>query len=334
MTKRKQKPQPQPRHSLEVLTEKFIQRMQVQNFAASTIKMRREYLKRFFTWCDDRGITQIDEITRDVLLSYQRYLFHYRNQRTGQRIKFTTQITLLVPVRAWFRFLLREKLIESNPASDLDFPKEEERLPQHVLTPDETESILNGPDVTNPLGLRDRSMLEVFYSTAMRRSELIHLDVYDVNVERGIMMIRQGKGAKDRNVPIGERALSWLGKYMAQIRPILVERTNTSVLFVSRNGRPFGAANLSSLVRDYVKAAGITRPGSCHLFRHAAATQMLENGADIRSLQALLGHAQITTTQIYTHVSIKYLKEVHRKTHPANLPRSEKDDGNIERDSE
>ena len=113
------------------------------------------------------------------------------------------------------------------------------------------------------------------------------------------MMIRQGKGAKDRNAPIGERALSWLGKNMAEIRPILVERTNTSVLFVSRNGRPFGAANLSSLVRDYVKAAGITRPGSCHLFRHAAATQMLENGADIRSLQTFLGHAQITTTQIY-----------------------------------
>jgi len=124
-----------------------------------------------------------------------------------------------------------------------------------------------------------------------------------------------------------------LGKYMAPIRPILVERTNTSVLFVSRNGRPFGAANLSSLVRDYVKAAGITRPGSCHLFRHAAATQMLENGADIRSLQAFLGHAQITTTQIYTHVSITYLKEVHRKTHPADLPRSEKRDRDIQGDS-
>jgi len=315
--------QPQRQLSLNELTEKFIHRLQVKNYASSTIKMRREYLSRFLKWCDDRGITQIDEITRDVLLSYQRHLFHYRARRTGKPLKFSTQVSLLVPVRAWFRFLLREQLIESNPASDLDFPKEEQRLPGNILSPDEVESLLNQPDVTNPLGLRDRAMLETFYSTAMRRSELIDLDVYDVDASRGIVMIRHGKGAKDRNVPIGKRALSWVTKYITDIRPALVERTNTSTLFVSRNGRPFGRSNLSILVRDYIKSAGIAKAGSCHLFRHAAATQMLENGADMRSLQQLLGHSEITTTQIYTHVSIQHLKEVHAKTHPADLPRPE-----------
>ena len=169
-------------------------------------------------------------------------------------------------------------------------------------------------------------MLETLYSTAMRRGELIHLDVYDLDLGRGTVMIRQGKGAKDRYVPIGQRALAWVSKYLHEVRPLLVERSHTSCLFVSRNGRPFAASNLSILVRDYMTSAGISRPGSCHLFRHAAATQMLENGADIRSLQALLGHAEITTTQIYTHVSIQHLKQVHLATHPADLPRTHPDD--------
>ena len=309
-----------------MLAEQFYQRLQVKNFACSTIQLRRAYLGRFLAWCDERGIQHIEEITRDVLLSYQRYLYHYRNPRTGMPLKFTTQCSLLVPIRAWFRFLLREARVVCNPASDLDFPKEERRLPSHVLTPDEAERILSQPDVTSPLGLRDRAMLETLYSTAMRRGELIRLDVYDLDRERGTVMIRQGKGAKDRHVPIGTRALGWVDKYLADVRPSLVERTSTSRLFVSCHGRPWSASNLSTLVRDYILASGIARPGSCHLFRHAAATQMLENGADIRSLQSLLGHEQITTTQIYTHVSIKHLKDVHRKTHPADLPRP--DDSN------
>jgi integrase/recombinase XerD len=311
----------QPKPSLETLAEKFYQRLQVKNYAATTIKLRREYLTRFLSWCDDRGITSLEEITRDVLLSYQRYLFHYRNARTHQPLKFSTQISLMTPIRGWFSFLLREQLIDNNPASDLDFPKEEQRLPQNILSPDEAELILNQPDVSDPLGLRDRAMLETFYSTAMRRSELIHLDVYDLDTSRGLIMIRQGKGNKDRNVPIGNRALRWVTKYTEDIRPSLVERTNTSTLFVSRRGRPFGASNLSILVREYMKAAGIKKAGSCHLFRHAVATQMLENGASIRSIQAMLGHSEITTTQIYTHISIKHLKDVHSSTHPAEIPR-------------
>ena len=172
-------------------------------------------------------------------------------------------MSLLVPVRSWFRFLLREKLINSNPASDLDFPKEPQRLPQNILTLDEVALVLNQPDITDPLGLRDRAMLETFYSTAMRRSELIRLEVYDVDLERGIVMIRQGKGGKDRNVPIGKRASSWLAKYLADIRPALVERTSTNVLFVSRPKMLHSVAYFSTLPSGTVSSpAGFATGGS------------------------------------------------------------------------
>ncbi len=322
MSRSKKQPSSQP-VPLTILAEKFYQWLQVRNFAASTIKLRREYLGQFLQWLDDRGITRIDEITREVLLGYQRYLFHHRSRRTGKPLKFSTQISRLIPVRAWFRFLLRERIIAANPASDMDLPKEEQRLPSHVLSADRVERIMNQPDVSSPFGLRDRAMLETLYSTAMRRSELIHLTVYDLDAERGIITIRQGKGGKDRNVPVGQRALAWIAKYQQEVRPVFAERTGSNVIFLSRNGKPFGPSNLSILVRGYIKSSGVTAPGSCHLFRHAAVTLMLENGADLRSLQTLLGHADLTTTQIYTHISIKHLQDVHRATHPADLPQSE-----------
>lgn len=145
----------------------------------------------------------------------------------------------------------------------------------------------------------------------------MRLEVYDLEPERQTLIVRQGKGRKDRVLPVGRRALLWLEKYLVDVRPRLVERTNSTRLFVSGHGRPFGRNNLSLLVRGYYDRAGITKPGSCHLLRHTTATLMMENGADLRSLQELLGHSRISTTQIYTHVSIRRLREVHERTHPA-----------------
>jgi integrase/recombinase XerD len=182
------------------------------------------------------------------------------------------------------------------------------------------ERVLNETDVATPLGLRNRAILETFYSTAIRCGELVELEVYDLEPERRSLIVRRGKGRKDRVLPIGRRALLWLEKYLSDVRPRLVERTNATKLFVSCHGRPLGRTNMSLLIRGYLDRAGITKRGSCHLLRHTTATLMLENGADLRSLQELLGHARITTTEIYTHVSIKRLREVHDRTHPANQP--------------
>jgi integrase/recombinase XerD len=227
-----------------------------------------------------------------------------------------------VPLRVWFRWLSRERHILHNPASELELPRLEHRLPKHVLTVAEVEAVLAQPDVHDPLGLRDRAIVETLYSTGMRRLELAHLKLYDLDTERGTVMIRQGKGKKDRMIPIGERAAAWIDKYVREARPHLVVEPDDGTVFLSSAGEPFSIDHLSDLVRGYVDAAKIGKRGACHLFRHTMATLMLEGGADIRFIQAMLGHADLSTTQIYTLVSIRKLKEIHTATHPARMERS------------
>ena len=176
--------------------------------------------------------------------------------------------------------------------------------------------------IAEPLGLRDRAILEVFYSTGMRRMELAGLKLYDLDAERGTVMIRQGKGKKDRMIPMGARAFAWVGRYVDEARPRLVIAGDDGTVFLTNLGTPFEPGRLTQLVRDYIDAAETGKRGSCHLFRHTCATLMLEGGADVRFIQQQLGHAELSTTQIYTQVSIRMLKEVHTRTHPgASLSR-------------
>jgi integrase/recombinase XerD len=165
--------------------------------------------------------------------------------------------------------------------------------------------------------VRDRAILEVLYSTGIRRRELCELGLYDVDGGRGTVMVRAGKGNKDRVVPIGERALAWVERYVREARPSLVTLPDCGVLFLSRFGSGMSLASLGAKVREYIEEAQVGKKGSCHLFRHTMATQMLERGADVRHIQEILGHADISSTQMYTHVSIKKLKEVHAATHPS-----------------
>lgn len=226
------------------------------------------------------------------------------------------QAQRMVPIRAWFKWLARENHILSNPASDLELPRPERRLPAVVLTAEEAEVVMAVPDVSEALGLRDRAMLEALYATAIRRGELIALRLFDVDYPRSALIVRQGKGNKDRVVPLGERAKAWLAAYRDRSRPGLVAGRDPGTLFLSRDGRPLEPKRLSEKVRGYAEAAGIGKPGSCHLLRHTAATLMLEGGADIRFIQALLGHESLETTQIYTRVSVTKLAEIHAATHP------------------
>ena len=221
----------------------------------------------------------------------------------------------MVPLVARQHYLLH------NPASEIELPRLEHRLPKHVLSVQEMEQVLAQPAIHDPLGLRDRAMLETLYSTGMRRMELIHLKIFDLDTDRGMLTIRQGKGKKDRVIPIGERAAAWVEKYLREVRPNLVTEPDDRTVFLSNAGEPFCLDHLSNLVRDYVDKANIGKRGACHLFRHSMATLMLENGADIRFIQQMLGHADLNTTQIYTHVSIRKLKEIHTATHPARLER-------------
>jgi integrase/recombinase XerD len=202
----------------------------------------------------------------------------------------------------------------------VDLPRVDKKLPRHVLTASEADQVINMTDIGNPKGLRDRAILETLYSTGLRRMEMINLSVYDVDVDRATVLVRKGKFRKDRMVPIGERALVWLNKYLNEARPQLAPPQETA-LFVTALGEPFSANSMTPVVRRYVLRAKLPsgKRGGCHMFRHTMATLMLEGGADLRYVQAMLGHSQITTTQIYTHVGIRMLQQVHAMSHPTGM---------------
>ena len=191
------------------------------------------------------------------------------------------------------------------------------------------EAVLALPDLGDPIGLRDWAMMEVLYSTGIRRAELAALRLPDLDVERGTLTVRLGKGKKDRVVPIGERALMWVGRYLDEVRPSLVVPPDRAALFLDKRGASVGLARLTQLMRRYIGRAGLGKTGACHIFRHTMATLMLERGADVRLIQEILGHEELSTTEIYTRVSIGHLKAVHDRTHPgAKLERRpQPDDG-------
>ncbi|HEX9640933.1 MAG TPA: tyrosine-type recombinase/integrase, partial [Candidatus Krumholzibacteria bacterium] len=179
------------------------------------------------------------------------------------------------------------------------------------------ERIFGLCDLETPLGVRDRAILETFYSTAIRRQELIDLTLFDVDPARGTVTVRQGKGGRDRIVPIGDRALAWVQKYQWDARPSLVKGHDDHTLFLTAIGEKFTSAHMTKLCRGYILQADLGKSGSCHIWRHSAATALLEAGMDLRHLQAFLGHANLSTVSIYTQVGIKALKDLHQAMHPA-----------------
>lgn len=301
--------------SLGAWVAAYLEALRVKNYSPRTVENRAVYLTFLVAWCEARAIVRPADVTRPLLERYQRSLYYLRKPN-GQPLSFRSQFARLVPVRALFRWLCRQNVLLSNPASELELPRAEKRLPKHVLTVEEAEAVLSQPRLSTAVGVRDRAILEVFYSTGMRRSELVNLSVFDVDGERRTVMIRRGKGGKDRMVPIGERALVWLDKYVQGARAELVTSGGETALFVTHLGERFTPDRMSQLVREYVDRAELGKRGSCHLFRHTMATLMLEHGADVRYIQEMLGHAELSTTQIYTQVSIRRLVAIHAATHP------------------
>lgn len=299
-----------------VVVEDFLTDLAARGYSPATVRARRQALAVFAGWCLDRGLDGPGQVSRPVLVRYQRWLFHYR-KTDGDPLTFRSQNARLLPVRALFAWCVKNGHLGANPASDLELPKVEQRLPKAALTAAEAEQVLAVPDEKTVSGLRDRTMLEVLYCTGIRRGELAKLNVRDIDTDRATLMVRQGKGKKDRLVPIHHRCIGWLVAYVADARPRLVAEPDDGTLFLTVDGTPFSLDRLTQLVRDHVKTSGVAKEGACHLFRHTLATVMLEGGADIRYVQAMLGHAELSTTQIYAQVSIRALQAVHAATHPA-----------------
>jgi integrase/recombinase XerD len=299
--------------------EEHLEWMLVAGYSAYTVNARRQHIRRFIRWADERGLADPREITRPMLERYQRFLFYWRKE-DGAPLTVGMQHQYLVALKTWFRWMSREHHILANPAADLDLPKPSKRLPRSTPTVQEVEAILAQAEHDNPQGLRDRVLLEVLYATGLRRLEVAGLGVYDADLVRGVLWVRHGKGGRQRVVPLGDRAVAWLEKYLTEARPQLL-LTDTPALFLNDYGEGVHADFVSNKVKRYMEFAGVHKVGSAHLLRHACATHMLEGGADIRYIQEMLGHANIETTQIYTHVSIDKLLAVHAATHPSRLQR-------------
>jgi len=304
---------------LRRLAERYLKWMGTMNYSPGTIRVRTLQLNSFLAWCDEHNLQLPRSITRKKLERYVRHVAQARATGTRRHLTTSAQHGRLVAVRCFFRWLARKRYIPHNPASELDLPQMEHRLPKSVLGHDQIEHILGLPDVTTPLGIRDRAMLETFYSTGLRRAELIAVRVDELYADRGFLLVNQGKGKKDRIVPIGERALHWIRRYLKEARPKLRRGRVRHNLFLSRTGNALTPSGIGILVREYLTKAGVQGRGACHMFRHSMATSMLENGADIRYIQEMLGHADLKTTQIYTHVNPSQLKLVHAATHPARM---------------
>jgi integrase/recombinase XerD len=301
-----------------VLGECYFDYMAVNQFSPRTIESKRYLLGAFSQWCKDREIERPEQITQVILKAYQRHL-HLHRQANDKPLSVSTQIKQLTDVKVFLNWLATQSYLVISPARDFDLPKRPQRLPKHTLSISEVEVVMALPDCATALGLRDRAIMEVFYSTAIRRLELIQLDMNDVDKESGVIRIRHGKGDKERVTPIGERALYWISRYLNHAREKLLKREVIESLFITQTGKPMSPSSLTRRVQRYVKESGINKTGSCHLFRHSTATLMLENNADIRIIQSMLGHTCLSSTQIYTNVSIKHLKEVHQLTHPAKM---------------
>ena len=301
---------------LEDACRAHLTHLEVRQYSPVTIANRRGRLRRFNEWAASIGIDEPKAVTRKVLLAYQRHLFRVR-KKNGKPLSAGSQINHLVALKTFFKWLTRQGDIDANPAADLEMPKVPRRLPRDVLTFEEAEQIFAVVDTSTIYGVRDRTILEVFFATGLRRSELMNLDVFDVDENREQVFVREGKGKKDRIVPIGARALGWIARYKMDVRPKLAF-DDEQALFLAQGGSRISGYTLSQIVRTHVQQSGISKSGSCHLFRHTMATLMLENGADVRFVQEMLGHAKLTTTQIYTRVSIRKLQEIYNATHPGS----------------
>lgn len=310
-----QKPSPQGRWVPVLRT--YLESLRRRQYSPGTIRGRRGTLRRFTGWAERQGAVRVTALTPALLERYQDDLATHPGP-SGRALSVTVQSLHLGILRTFLRWCCDEGILESDPSSRLRLPRLPFRLPRVVLSAAQAELVLVQPDLSGRHGLRDRAILEVLYSTGIRRLELIHLTLTDLSTVDRTCHIRAGKGQRDRVIPIGARALEWVQRYLVDERSAWGVASST--LFLTGRGHPFGPSRLSELVNRYLRLAGVGSGGSCHVFRHTAATLMLNGGADIRHIQAMLGHTDIRTTARYTHVAIAALQAVHHRTHPGEHP--------------
>nr|WP_290697999.1 site-specific tyrosine recombinase XerD [Amphritea sp.] len=296
---------PSPRDS--ELIEQFLDALWLEKgLSKNTLGSYRRDLSIYACWLNSQK--------QFLLESSRTNLLSYLNWRVRQRMKASSTARLLSCLRGFFRYLLREGMLSEDPTLQVESPKRGRPLPKSLSEAD-VEALLNAPDVDDVLGFRDRAMLEMLYSSGLRVSELVGLQLSQVNLRQGVLRV-VGKGDKERLVPLGDEAANWLLRYLKEARPGLIDNSENEVVFPSRRGQQMTRQTFWYRIKRHGLTAGIDQLPSPHVLRHAFATHLLNHGADLRVVQLLLGHSDLSTTQIYTHVAKHRLQSLHQKHHP------------------
>jgi len=293
---------------MDHLLDQFLHYILVEKgLSKNTIDAYSHSLNRFLDYLRRKGIQEIPRVTK---LDMRAFLLGLKKQGLSTK----SVVRNLAAIRSFFRFLVQEGILNANPIEELESPKIERKLPE-ILTLKEVEQLLEQPNSQTPIGIRDRTMLEVLYATGMRVSELTKLPVQQVNLEGGYVLVF-GKGSKERIIPLGSEAMKWIILYLNSAREKLAKGKEDPSLFINRSGRGMSRQQFWKIIKAYGRRAGIRKRITPHLLRHSFASHLLEGGADLRSVQIMLGHADISTTQIYTHVTGERLKKIHQRYHP------------------
>ncbi|MGI6318690.1 MAG: site-specific tyrosine recombinase XerD [Firmicutes bacterium] len=293
---------------MERILKDFIYFLSVEKgLAKNTLESYQRDLKKYLQFLNRQGITDFNETSKKIILEYIA-----EQKKNGLAVSTLTRN--LASIRSFYQFLLQEQIIQENPAGELESPKAEKKLPT-VLSLKDIELLLDQPQPRGNIGMRDKAMLELLYATGIRVSELVSLNLDNVNLKMGFLKC-EGKGNKERIVPLGSVAIKSLQEYLQNGRSKLLKQKDEKALFVNQHGKRLTRQGFWKILKKYALRTGINTEITPHTLRHSFATHLLENGADLRSVQEMLGHADISTTQIYTQITRKKIKEIYNQTHP------------------
>lgn len=294
-----------------------LQDYKAKDMSPNTLITKRQSLDRFFEYCEANGISDPNDVDSEVMEAYRGYLHGYR-KKNGQPLSINTKYKFLTDLKLFLRFLYRRKVISNADFENFESPRSQKKIPRAVWSEEEMEIILSMPlRRGDDIGIRDRGIMEVFYVSAIRRAELANLKLGRIDLDQELLMVIEGKSLKDRVIPIVGEACQWLEVYLETIRPKYATAESGNAMFLRPDGIPLNADNIGQTIGKYVSRSGVNKPGSCHQFRHAVATSMLNRKMDLRYLQEFLGHKDISNTEIYTQVAKERLREMYSQCHPA-----------------
>lgn len=289
--------------------ETFLQFLELEKgYSGNTLAAYRNDLEQFAQAMKEEGISSWEQVNQDVIIDY---IMSLREREYAS----STVARKIAALKSFFHFLAAEEIISDDPTLNLDSPKVKKRLPV-TLSYEEVERLLDAPKGSSPKAIRDKALLELLYATGMRVTELVSLDLEDINLASATVRVRQGKGSKERIIPIHSRAVEALREYLAKARRMLLKSPEERALFLNHRGERLTRQGLWLIIKQYVREAGIKTEVTPHTLRHSFATHLLNGKADLRHVQELLGHANISTTQIYTHISSERLREIYDESHP------------------